>query len=112
MEDIQAMKQVFTTTTLTPILKNLTIKTKEEIWKKWYEKWYARHISQLDEMGHYCSECLPMCLNKEITYDQLKAAAVAYSPEEYDKWMKGKGIWLKKCRDNIQNHFSDLPNYS
>ena len=102
MEDIQAMKQVFTTTALTPILKNLTIKTKEEIWKKWYKKWYVRR------MGNYCSQSLAMCLhNKGITYDQLQAASVAYSSEEYDKWMKREGIRLKKWRDNIQNHFSD-----
>ena len=115
MEDIQALKQVFTTTVLTSILKNLTIKTKEEIWKKWYKKWYPRCISQpyIDKMGNYCSQSLAMCLhNKGITYDQLQTAAVAYSSEEYDKWMKGEGIRLKKWRDNIQNHFSDLANYN
>ena len=113
MEDIQALKQVFTTTSLTPILKKLTIKTKEEIWKKWYEKWYARLISQpyIAKMGKYCSQSLAMCLhNKGITYDQLRAACVAYNSEECDMWMKGEGIKLKKWRNNIQDHFSDLDN--
>ena len=81
MEDIQAMKQIFTTTALMPILKNLTIKTKKEIWKKWSKKWKARLLSQpyIDEMGKYCCQSLAVCLhNKGITYDQLQAAFVAY----------------------------------
>ena len=111
MQDIQALKQVFTTTPLTLILKNLTIKTKEEIWKEWYEKWSVQLY--IVKMGEYCSQSLAVCLhNKGITYDQLKAACVAYNSEECDRWMKEVGIRLKKWRDNIQDHFSDLDNYS
>ena len=115
MEDIQAMRRVFTTTALTPILKNLTIKTKEEIWKKWYKKWNARRISQpyIANMGNYCSESLAVCLhNKGITYGQLQAAFVTHNSEEYDKWMKGVGVRLKKWRNNIQNHFIETFKYS
>ena len=110
MEDIQAMNRVFTTTALTPILKNLTIKTKEEIWRKWYEKWNARRISKpyIAKMGNYCSERLAVCLhNKGITYAQLQEAFVTHSSEEYDEWMKGVGVRLKIWRNKIQNHFSD-----
>ena len=104
-------ESVFTTTALTPILKNLTIKTKEEIWKKWYKKWNARRISQpyIANMGNYCSESLAVCLhNKGITYGQLQAAFVTHNSEEYDKWMKGVGVRLKKWRNNIQNHFISI----
>lgn len=46
MADVQIMKQVFTTTFLKPILTNLTLKTKEEVWLKSCKKWRNRRISQ------------------------------------------------------------------
>ena len=109
MEDVRAMKKVFTTATLTPILTNLTLRTKESIEKVWSEKRNDRSISQqyIAKMGKRCSEKLAICLHeKSVTYDQLHEAFQAYSAMEFDDWLKKSGVRLKKWRNNIQIHFS------
>ena len=45
MADVQNMKQIFMTTMLRPILTNLTVRTKEEIWKNSSERWSNRPIA-------------------------------------------------------------------
>ena len=107
MADVQNMKQIFMTAM--PILTNLTVRTKEEMWKNSSKRWSDRHISQsyIAKMGKLCSVKLALCLNgKGITYDQLCAVSVISSSEEFDEWLKEAGIHQKKWRDNIRNHFS------
>ena len=110
MKDLQNLKRVFTTVTLSPILTNLTLRSKAEVWKKWYKKWRERLISQpyIIKMGSFCSVKMAVCLHDQgITYDQLCAAfALSNSEEEFDQWMQSAGVRLKRWRDNIENHFS------
>ena len=109
MADVQNMKQIFMTAMLRPVLTNLTVRTKEEMWKNSSKRWSDRRISQpyIEKMGKLCSVKLALCLNrKEITYDQLCAVSVISSSEEFDEWLEEAGIRRKKWRDNIRNHFS------
>ena len=103
------MKQVFTTT-LSPVLTNLTLRSKGEVWEKWYKLWRERLISQpyIKKMGSFCSVKMAICLyDRGITYDQLCAAFVmSNSEEEFDEWMQSAGIRLKRWRENIENYFS------
>ena len=105
MEDVRAMKKVFTTTTLKPILTNLTMRMKEAIEKNWIGKCNDRLISQqyIAKMGKKCSEKLAFCLHeKGVTYNQLHEAFLTYSIKHFDEWMKKVGVRLK------QLHFSSL----
>ena len=110
MKDLQNLKRVFTTVTLSPILTNLTLRSKAEVWKKWYKKWREWLISQpyIIKMGSFCSVKMAVCLHdRGITYDQLCAAfAFHNSEEEFDEWMQSAGVRLKRWRDNIENYFS------
>ena len=110
MKDLQNLKRVFTTVTLSPILTNLTLRSNEEVWKKWYKKWRERLISQpyITKMRSFCSVKMAVCLHDwGITYDQLCAAfALSNSEEEFDQWMQSAGVRLKRWRDNIENYFS------
>ena len=100
---------MFTTTTLKPILTNLTIRSKGEVWNKWYKLWRVRLISQsyIAKMGHYCTVKMAVCLHDQgITYDQLCAAfVISNSEEEFDEWMQSAGVRLKRWRNNIEEHF-------
>ena len=110
MKDLKNLKQVFTTTTLSPILANLTLRSKREVWEKWHKKWKERLISQpyIIRMGSFCSIKMAVCLHdRGITYDRLYATFVnSNSEEEFDEWMQSAGIRLKRWRDNIENYFS------
>ena len=110
MKDLQNLKRVFTTTTLSPILTNLTLRSKAEVWEKWYKLWTECLISQpyIAELGNFCSVKMAVCLHDQgITYDQLCAAfIISNSEEEFDEWMQSAGVRLKKWRNNIINHFS------
>lgn len=101
---------MFTTSTLRPILTNLTLRSKGEVWDKWFKKWTERLISQpyIAKMGNYCTVNMAVCLHdRGITYDQLREAfATSNSEEEFDKWMQSAGVRRKKWRNNIEEHFS------
>ena len=106
MEDIQALKQIFTVPALAPVLAHLTIRTKVKIHEKWFKKWVSKPY--IDKMGRNCSESMAVSLSKnEVSYELMEKVFLSYNtnPEEYDKWLKEKGVKLKKWRSNIQNHF-------
>ena len=88
MEDVRAMKKVFTSVTFTPILANLTLQTKESIEEAWSEKRKDRSISQqyIAKMGKRCSEKLAICLHeKGVSYDRLHEAFQSCNSTEFDE---------------------------
>ena len=109
MQEVKHMKQIFTRTMLKPILTNLTVRGKDEIWMSSWNRWNDRRISKpyIDRMGKMCSIKLALRLHeKGITYSDLRAAYNIFTSEKFDKWLKDNGIWLKKWRENIKRHFT------
>ena len=104
MEDLQALRRVFTVPALAPVLAHLTIKPKIKIREKWYKKWVSRPY--IDKMGSNCTESMAVSLSKnKVSYEVMEKAFATCSPEEFDTWLKKKGVKQKKQRSKIQDHF-------
>ena len=74
MADVRAMKDVFTSSNLAPLLAKLTLRSKSEVHKAWSSKNNDRAISQqlIGKMGKDCTKKMAIRLHENgITYDHL-----------------------------------------
>ena len=74
MADVQAMKEIFASSKLEPLLARLTLHSKSEIYKTWSSKNNKCIISQqlIRRLGMDCTKKMAIRLHEEgITYDSL-----------------------------------------
>lgn len=109
MADVRAMKEVFASSKLEPLLARLTLRSKSEIYKSWSSKNNERTISQqlIGRLGKDCTKKMAIRLHEDgITYDSLQTAFQHCSSEqEFDKWLHNAGVRLKNWRKKICHHF-------
>ena len=110
MANVRAMKDVFTSSNLAPLLAKLTLRSKSEVYKAWSSKNNDRAISQqlIGKMGKDCTKKMAIRLHENgITYDHLHQGFQNCSSEqEFDKWLHNEGVRLKNWRKRLHHHFS------
>ena len=110
MADVRAMKDVFTSSNLAPLLAKLTLRSKSDIHKAWSSKNHDHTISQqlIGKMGKDLTKKMAIRLHENgITYDHLRQGFQNCSSEqEFDKWLHNAGIRLKNWRKRLHHHFS------
>ena len=110
MEDVKAMKRVFTTETLKPILSQLTIHHSSKILARWQQKrkeWIGAQQFVV-HFGKDCSKTMALRLNeRNITYQGLESMFDSCdSHESFDDLLKQAGINRKAWRGKIWQYFS------
>ena len=110
MADVRAMKDVFTLSSLAPLLDKLTLRNKSEVHETWSCKNNDRMISQqlIGRMGKDCTKKMAIRLHENgISYDHLRQGFQNHSSEQdFDKWLHDAGIRLKNWRKRLYHHFS------
>ena len=96
MKDVRAMKKIFTSTMLEPVLAQLTLRNKAELHKTWSDKNSDRLVSQqlIRKMGKDCSKKMAVRLNDMgVSYDQLQQGFKDCSTEEeFHQWLRESGV--------------------
>ena len=110
MADVRAMKEVFASSKLEPLLARLTLRKKARFTiKSWSSKNNERTISQqlIGRLGKDCTKKMAIRLHEDrITYDTLQMAFQHCSSEqEFNKWLHNAGVRLKNWRKKICHHF-------
>ena len=109
LADLRAMKDMFTLSSLAPLLDKLTLRNISEVHKTWSSKNNNRMISQqlIRRMGMDCIKKMAIRLyESEISYDHLcQGFQNCFSEQEFDKWLQDTGIRLKNWRNRLHHHF-------
>ena len=110
LEDVKAMRQIFTTDTMNPVLSQLTIRNSRQITDQWQAKrneWVAAQQFVV-HFGRDCSKTMAIRLKEwNITYDELKSFFSEYNTSEaFDDQLRQRGIHRKAWRNKIWLHFS------
>jgi len=113
LEDVKAMKRIFTTTFLkpflSPLLTHLTIRNKAEIVAEWKIKY--QNLATLKEyavLGQYCTLAMAKCLKRlNISYKTLQTAFEEHYNDRkaFNTHLYDKGITRKVWQGKIWDHF-------
>ena len=110
MADVRAMKDIFTLSSLAPLLNKLTLRNRSEVHETWSSKNNDRMISQqlIGRMGKDCTKKMAIRLYENgINYDHLRQGFQNCSLEQkFDKWLQDAVIRLKNWRNRLHHHFS------
>ena len=110
LEDVKAMRQIFTTDTMNPVLSQLTIRNGCQITDQWQAKWNEWVAAQqfVVHFGRGCTKTMAIRLKEwNITYDELKSFFSEYNTSEaFDDQLCQRGIHRKAWRNKIWLHFS------
>ena len=111
MEDVRAMKRIFCSNLLHPVLSNLSIRSKSDIVGHWQTLHHERVTSQqfIIHLGSSCTKTMAKRLNESnITIDVLKSVFEQNCDDRqaFNNELQMAGVKRKGWRDKIWNHFT------
>ena len=111
LEDVRAMKRIFSSDLLHPLLSNLTIQSKSNIVAYWQRLHHERIVSQqfIIHLWRAYTKMMAKRLNEHgITYEMLKSTFEDNCDDRqaFDSQLHEAGVKRKAWRDKIWDHFT------
>ena len=110
LEDVKAMERIFSSTALSPLLTQLTIRSREQIVAQWHLK--HQELSTVQKyvvcFGRICTKAIAKRLGElDLPYDMLKSAFEDNMDDSqaFHECLRKAGITRKGWRDKIWTHF-------
>ena len=112
LEDVGAMEQIFTSSSLARVLSELTIRGVEKLAQTWtlQVQTFKRVSKLLLKFGQAATKCMAKRLDEHgLSYEHmLEQYKLARSNDEYKQWLQSVGIKRKAWHGKIVEHFKKV----